>query len=325
MANSTIPYSFVPGTKAKASEVNANFLALANSVDDVKEFTQTQISNLETSLTEDITDITDSLVKTDLSNTNFLTNCILEAPNGVADYLNTQITIQEGLKVLISDGRNSNGTLKTVEYTVSADINYTPTMTSETRELFLSSDGTVSSYNYLAVFITTIQPATAITDCAWFNPITNIWKTTSNTGNTWTEAKIINIGRFSTDTSTITEMTTENPINFIKQSDKQQIINWAMPDYDSMYAITMNTLTQSPTDGIIIAMGGRNAMNVEVCNIFVGPDSENLTQITNTRIGAGANDRFTVTVPIAKGYWYKVEGDGSTLPKFIPLKGVTNA
>lgn len=30
MTNSMIPYSFVPGTKAKASEVNANFISLAN-------------------------------------------------------------------------------------------------------------------------------------------------------------------------------------------------------------------------------------------------------------------------------------------------------
>jgi hypothetical protein len=32
-----IPYSFIPGTKAKASEVNANFLALAAAVSDNKE------------------------------------------------------------------------------------------------------------------------------------------------------------------------------------------------------------------------------------------------------------------------------------------------
>lgn len=32
MTDSMIPYSFVPGTKAKASEVNANFIALANAI-----------------------------------------------------------------------------------------------------------------------------------------------------------------------------------------------------------------------------------------------------------------------------------------------------
>lgn len=33
MANSMIPYSFIPGTKAKAGEVNANFIALADIIE----------------------------------------------------------------------------------------------------------------------------------------------------------------------------------------------------------------------------------------------------------------------------------------------------
>lgn len=33
MANSMIPYSFIPGTKAKAGEVNANFVALADTIE----------------------------------------------------------------------------------------------------------------------------------------------------------------------------------------------------------------------------------------------------------------------------------------------------
>ena len=36
MTNSMIPYSFIPGTKAKAGEVNANFIALANIIEQNK-------------------------------------------------------------------------------------------------------------------------------------------------------------------------------------------------------------------------------------------------------------------------------------------------
>ena len=36
MTNSMIPYSFVPGTKAKADEVNANFISLANFIEQNK-------------------------------------------------------------------------------------------------------------------------------------------------------------------------------------------------------------------------------------------------------------------------------------------------
>ena len=58
MAESTIPYSFTPGTKAKASEVNANFLALADGLDESREYTKTEVTKLESKLDEKINDIT---------------------------------------------------------------------------------------------------------------------------------------------------------------------------------------------------------------------------------------------------------------------------
>ena len=56
-----------------------------------------------------------------------ITNCILSAPNGVATYSGDTITIKQGLKVLIPNGRNEDKSLKNIEYTVPEDktINYT--------------------------------------------------------------------------------------------------------------------------------------------------------------------------------------------------------
>lgn len=47
MANSMIPYSFIPGTKAKANEVNANFVALANLIEQNKSLTAKDIKDLQ--------------------------------------------------------------------------------------------------------------------------------------------------------------------------------------------------------------------------------------------------------------------------------------
>ena len=59
MTNSMIPYSFVPGTKAKASEVNANFISLANVITQNQTISansiqsiQEQISTISTTLSE---------------------------------------------------------------------------------------------------------------------------------------------------------------------------------------------------------------------------------------------------------------------------------
>ena len=50
MTNSMIPYSFIPGTKAKASEVNANFIAIANKIDANKSACDENINDINEQL-----------------------------------------------------------------------------------------------------------------------------------------------------------------------------------------------------------------------------------------------------------------------------------
>ena len=97
MSNSLIPYSFTPGTKAKAQEVNANFIALATQIEENKEYVTEKIQETIESVNSDKAD-------KKLLNTSLITNCIVEAPNGVIEYSGNSITIKSGLKVLIPDG-----------------------------------------------------------------------------------------------------------------------------------------------------------------------------------------------------------------------------
>ena len=62
-----------------------------------------------------------------------ITNCILEAPNGVATYSGSTITVKQGLKFLIPNGRNADGTLNNIETILPNDIS---------RDVGTSSDGT---------------------------------------------------------------------------------------------------------------------------------------------------------------------------------------
>ena len=50
MTNSMIPNSFIPGTKAKASEVNENFIALANAITANKNSATSEIQSLNTTI-----------------------------------------------------------------------------------------------------------------------------------------------------------------------------------------------------------------------------------------------------------------------------------
>ena len=52
MTNSMIPYSFIPGTKAKANEVNANFIALAETITNNKDSLSKDVEGLKETLTK---------------------------------------------------------------------------------------------------------------------------------------------------------------------------------------------------------------------------------------------------------------------------------
>lgn len=73
MTNSMIPYSFIPGTKAKAGEVNANFIALADAIDQNKSLAKDDILDVQETLkekadkTELIKDHTVTTAETDLN------------------------------------------------------------------------------------------------------------------------------------------------------------------------------------------------------------------------------------------------------------------
>lgn len=51
-----------------------------------------------------------------------ISRCILEASNGVATVIDNVITIHQGLKLSFSNGRNSDNTLKNLEYTLQSDL-----------------------------------------------------------------------------------------------------------------------------------------------------------------------------------------------------------
>lgn len=54
-----------------------------------------------------------------------VTNCILEAPNGVATSNGSTVTVKQGLKVLIPNGRNADNSLNNIEYTIEEDLSKT--------------------------------------------------------------------------------------------------------------------------------------------------------------------------------------------------------
>lgn len=83
MADSMIPYSFIPGTKARANEVNANFIALANLIASYKSATTEELTTLSGQLQEKITELLENKAdKTELNKSENIT----ESETNLDDY-----------------------------------------------------------------------------------------------------------------------------------------------------------------------------------------------------------------------------------------------
>ena len=166
---------------------------------------------------------------------NKITNCILEAPNGVATYSGNTITVKAGLKVLIPNGRNADGTLKNIERILTQDENLTITG--------LATDRTIYA---LLVYPDNLGIMRFLTPCQKFNDLptsvtdqyswgiyceeTNLaYMTSGSTTANWQPLTCAHIGIFYGSESTIEYFNPFETINLLKQSDKSQISGWGMP------------------------------------------------------------------------------------------------
>lgn len=154
----------------------------------------------------------------DFLNKNQISNCVLEAPNGVYSKSGRTITIKQGLKVLIPNGLNSDKTLNNIELTVSNDIAQTLSYgTGQVRTCFLTSSETtiyvnrvniLGYYKYTSNFPATVDSA-SITYYA-FSRGNNSWYTTSGaTTANWTATNVIPLltAYFSSDSDISIEST----------------------------------------------------------------------------------------------------------------------
>lgn len=248
---SNIPYSFVPGTKAKAEEVNADFIAVVNKIDSLKIDLTSQKSDIN------LSNLSSDAEKHFINKTQ-VTNCILEAPNGIATYSNNLITFKSGLKVLIPNGRSTDGTLNNIEYTLPADLVQTSAFTAQTPPHFMgirSNDngatwGVLFKEYATQYFIQNTQPS--VTEGHWYNPDTNLWKYISSLQGvtTWTDTLVCPIGivNFSS-AGVIGSISTFNTVDLLKRSDAGEIVRLDEPDFTKGASKSYDTLYTAEQDG----------------------------------------------------------------------------
>ena len=219
-----------------ATTAAQNAAETANTVAGALETKQDVIADLEEIRTGAALGATSVQDVSDKLNKSQITNCILEAPNGVATISGGTFTAKQGLKVLIPNGRNADGSLKNIEYTLENDLvrTFGDDYGSNNRiySIYLFIGGDKESGPLTATIRMQdcyILPTAEQDDNRIIYNITDnkFYWTTKGTPN-WLEVQIVVIGQFIKSNNVYT-MQHYEPISLLKQRDKSQISCWSMP------------------------------------------------------------------------------------------------
>lgn len=212
--------------------------------------------SLITKTDTDLTNLTPAGEKHFINKTQ-VTNAILETPNGVCTYSGNTITAKSGLKVLAPNGRNADGSLKNIEYTLASDTSKELTSAgSGLGVFFLRSldNGQTWDIGYRSYgtqwYIQEEQPQ--VEHCEWYNPKTNLWK--HCVSGEWSDILICPLGRVSLNEGQIISLYNYETTDLLKRSDRGEIIEWDRPNLtQSAWQLkAYNTLYIAEEDGWVL-------------------------------------------------------------------------
>ena len=173
-------------------------------------------------------DITDFLEEKHFLNKTQITNCILEAPNGVADFSGTTITVKSGLKYLTGSGRNADRTLKNTENTLNDDktINFLGISNSTDAVLYIYNN--MAGYCPLSeVYRTSTKPAgNAASNQVWLDAVNNKIYYSAYQSADWVETTdFIIAAKLNVTDSVINSLVEEYPVELVKKTDLINLIH----------------------------------------------------------------------------------------------------
>ena len=211
------PSSVTVNAQGQVTAIEEGFPSGANANTDLSNLTETGESHFAN---PNLSNLTDEGEKHFLNKTQ-ITNCILAAPNGVATYSGSTITVKQGLKVLMPNGRNEDKTLKNIEYTVPEDktINYTAigNKTYDFTLLYGNTGVYALSQSYQEA---DTAPAFYGISQYYLNTKENIMYFNNN-NESWKPRTVAVLGKGKLENGVVTSFTPYQPVELIKRTDPQ--------------------------------------------------------------------------------------------------------
>lgn len=311
MSNSLVPYSFTPGAKAKAQEVNANFIALAEKIDENREYTKTQIDETIEKIEASASESEAKKADKNLGNTLLISNTILEAPNGVVTASENIITVKKGLKVLIPDGFNEDGTLKSITYEVPEDINVTAVNNSYVNCIYVTPDGCGYAQAYLASAEKNFDKRGIVYDIS--ENKSYLYNTDTSD---WEPIKAVVVALYTITDNVVTFTEIEKPVRVLSYADRNAVLNWMMPSYQNPVSKIWGEAYVAPCNGWVYAFATAQVDTYQylVINSVFYP-------FNWVRYGDQASS--CCMVPVKKGDCYRAHNGfvNTAYVYFLPMQG----
>lgn len=257
---------------------------------------------------------------------NSITNCILEAPNGVMVLAsdNTNFTLKQGLKVLVPNGRNADGTIKNIKTTLTSDAVYTGLTSASnlTYYAFVDAQGAAhaTSVYHSGMYKDIDDSIVANQATLYFAVDTNKTYLRTQSATSWTEVLWAFVGTI-TKTSASSTVQPEQPICLLKQSDRPLLIEWGMPDYSAGVDYANNTTVKTaPSNGVLVISYYVNAQTTGYFKI----NGKNIAANFHTSV---YGTMVTGQYMLSKGNTFQITSVGSattSIPficRFYPCKG----
>lgn len=223
--------------------------------------------------------------------------CILEAPNGVLTYSGSTVTVKAGLRVLIPNGLNTNGTPKFIDYILPADDSWSVSYAGYVYAL-LQSNGNLIRANGFIGYHSVEPPIRSGLYGYYINTTTNKCYESATGVTTWTEvsAPFVVVGRIETSSNAVLRLYPENTgLPSKQQINSTTLIPNSITDVQNGDFTSSVTFTAQATGWLIV----RSNTNV-TANGFINIQNStrrNLGKIENCINGNSQR----VFVPVVRG------------------------
>lgn len=312
-----IPFTFIPGTKAKANEVNSNFSKIIDYLTDINGSiveTNTQVGTLSTNL--NATNKKFNEAKTKLC-VNSSTGTLITL-SGSTLYFNSEFVITD-----ISG-----------ESTTISNVSPISTLSFQTGtyNIFIGKDSLTETLNN-KIYRQEIEPTTKSTNDIWIDTSSEPIKQKKWNGGSWENYEKIAIGSIeitAEGTKTITAFpfnqngyninsNSELSLKNISEEGRKNISKNSIIDYSKKVTKAWNTLYSAESDGFLFIRGVLS--DNKDFKVDIGETNTLGNTVVYTKI-TDVNNVLQMFVPIPKGYYYKISGSGGDSGTvFYPTKG----